>query len=67
MSPHNTMRARMRDPAQHGVEELAADVVEVHVDASGCELLEARRDVVAFVVDARVEPELVGHPRTLLG
>ena len=57
--------AAIGEPAQHGVEQLAADVVEEDVDASRRELLEARRDVFGLVVDARVEAELVDDPRAL--
>ncbi len=55
-----------RDASQHDVEELATDVVEVDVDALGRQLLQAGRDVLGLVVDARVEAELVDHPRALL-
>ena len=66
MSPHKTIRAH-GEPAQHRVEQLAADVVEEDVDALGRELLESRRDILALVVDARVEAEVVDDPRALLG
>src|SRR5262249_7321018 len=50
-----------------GVEDLAADVVEVDVDPLGAELAQARRDVLALVVDRRVEVRLLGEPATLFG
>ena len=65
MSPHSTTRAREREPAQHRVEQVAADVVEEHVDTVGRELLEPGGDVFGLVVDARVEAELVDDPRAL--
>src|ERR1044071_2216165 len=51
---------------QHGVEDLAADIVEVHVDALRTGLLKRRGEIAALVVDAGIEAELVLHVRALL-
>ena len=64
-------RPARRDPAEvghrrdRGLEVLAADVVEVHVDRGV--LLEQLADRAVVVVEGRVEPELAGHPGDLLG
>ncbi len=54
------------DAPEAGVEDVAANVVEVHVDLVGAQLLQPPRDVVGLVVDRPVEPELAGEPRRLL-
>src|SRR5436190_17151804 len=51
---------------ERGVEDVAADVVEVDVDAFRTRLTERTADVARFVVDAVVEPELVDDPAALL-
>ena len=53
-------------PAEHGVEDGSADVVEVHVDAIGAELGQLAGEVGGAVVDAAVEAQVVDDPRALL-
>ena len=52
---------------QHGVEDLAADVLEVDVDALGRGGLELGGEVAGLVVDAGVEAELLRHVAALVG
>jgi hypothetical protein len=64
MAPQMTMRAFM--PAgEHGVEDLAADVVEVDVHALGAMFSSGPRGVAGLVVDAGVEAQLLDHPVAL--
>ena len=51
--------------AKHGVEDVAAHVVEEHVDAVGGELAESAGDVLVAVVHRCVEPEVVHQVRAL--
>ena len=51
---------------EHGVEDRAADVVEVDVDPVGAQLLEPGPDVVGAVVDGAVEAEVVDQPAGLV-
>ena len=67
MTPQSTTRAFGREAAEHRVEDRAADVVEVHVDAPRAVLSERCRQVVLAVVDAGVETELVDHHAAFLG
>ena len=60
------MRAPIARLREHRVEDLAAHVVEVDVDAVGAQLHEAGGDVLGPVVDARVEAELVDDPAALV-
>ena len=53
------------DARQHGVEDLAADVVEVDVDAFRAVRLQAVLDRAGLVVDAGVEAELLDDPLAL--
>ena len=55
-----------RQPAQHSIEDRAANIVKVDVDPLGTVLFERRRQVVVFVVDARVEPEVLNNRPALL-
>jgi len=55
------------DAQQDGVEDLAADVVEVDVDAVRRLLAQLGAQIRGLVVDRRVEAQLVGQPRALLG
>ena len=55
-----------RKPAQHGIEDLTADVVVIDVDAFGAVLLELSTQIVLLVVDARVEPEVLHHRAAFL-
>ncbi len=65
-------RAAQRHPraageaGQRGIQDLAPDVVEVHVDAVGAVLAQGPQDVLGLVVDRRVEPELVNDVTALL-
>src|SRR5581483_4848922 len=52
---------------QHGVEHLAADVLEVDVDALRTGLAKLPGEVAGLVVDAGVEPQLVGDVAALFG
>ena len=54
------------EPAQHGVEDGAAHVVEVHVHPVGTQLRQLAGQVRRPMVDAPVEAELVDHPGALL-
>ena len=60
IAPHSAIRAWQVDLPEHGVEDLAADVVEEDVDPVGTRLAQPRRDVLRLVVDPCVEAELVG-------
>src|SRR4029077_11966766 len=51
---------------QDGVEDLAADVIEVDVNPVGGGLAQRSPDVLCLVVDGGVEAEIVGEPATLL-
>src|SRR6185295_7336064 len=51
---------------QHGVEDFAADIVEVHPDAIRAGLLQRRGEIAGLVVDAGIEAELVLHVPALL-
>ena len=52
---------------ERGLEDLAANVVEEHVEALRAELAKALRDVLGLVIDRRVETELVRQPGAFLG
>ena len=52
---------------QASLEDLAAGVVEIDVDAFGKDLLELLAQAAGLVVDGRVEPEFVHQPTPLLG
>ena len=54
------------DSAEHGVENRAADVVEIDIDASGAVLLECGGEIFVLVVDTRIEPEVLHNSATLL-
>src|ERR1051325_545765 len=53
------------DLGQADVQDLAADVVEIDIDAVGRELAQAFGHVLALVVDAGVEAEFVDHKGAL--
>src|SRR5262245_37666072 len=55
------------DLGQADVQDLAADVVEIDVDTVGREFAQAFGHVLALVVDAGVEAELVDHKGALVG
>ena len=55
-----------RESCEHRVEDLAADVVEVHVDPVRAQLLERGANVIALVVDRRVEAQIVDEEPALL-
>ena len=54
------------EPGQDGVEDLAADIVEVHVHPVRTALAQRGADVLALVVDRRVEAELLDDEPALL-
>ena len=54
------------DPVEDGLEDRATDVVEEDVDTVRARGAQAAGDIFGAVVDARVEPQLVGDPRALL-
>src|SRR3546814_15814626 len=51
--------------AERGVEDLAADIVEINVDAAGAVLVQRLADVLILVVDGGVGAQLVAHVGTL--
>ena len=53
--------------AQHRVEDLATDIVEVDVDAVGAGLGQSLRNLFVLVVDDLVRTEFVLQPRALVG
>ena len=67
IAPQITTRALRARRAERGVEDLAADVVEVDVDPLRAVLAQARGDVLRLVVDRRVEAELLDDVGALLG
>src|SRR4029079_16245128 len=54
-----------RELGEHLVEDLAADVVEIDIDAVRTVLLEAVAHAAGLVVDAGVETQLLDHPFAL--
>src|SRR5262245_34813083 len=54
------------DEAQHGLEHVAADVVEVHVDPVGTRLAKHGREIGDSIGHTCVEAELVQHEVTLV-
>ena len=55
-----------RQVGERSIEDLAAHVVEVDVDAIRTQFDEPRPDVFGLVVDARIEPEVLDDPTALL-
>src|SRR5262249_10854578 len=55
-----------RQPGQHRVENLAADVVYKDVHAAGSVLLQRGGDILGLVVDGRVEAEIGDNPAALV-
>ena len=53
-------------PLQHRVEDGAAGVLEVHVDAVGAVTVEGLSQILGAPVDGRVETELLDQPAALL-
>ena len=54
------------EPGEHRIEDLAADVVEIHIDPVGALLLERDADVLVLVVDRRVEAQVLDEEPAFL-
>ena len=54
------------EPGEDGVEDLAADIVEVDVDPVRAVLAQRRADILVLVVDRGVEAELLDDEPALL-
>ncbi len=67
MAPQITTRACRAQIGEHGVEDIAADIVEIHVDAVWTVRPQALARVSCLVVDRGVEAEFLDEVAAFVG
>ena len=53
--------------SEHGIENVAADVIKIHIDAFRAFALEAGNHILVFVVDGAIETQLINQELALVG